>query len=442
MLPTLVTEIPGPRSRALAQELRRWESPQITYVCSEFPVFWESASDCLVADVDGNTFLDLCSGFGAAAIGHCHPRVVAAVRDQAERLFHGMGDVHPPAIKVELLRTLARLCPENLEQSILGTTGSESIEAALKTAVVATGRAGVIAFDGAYHGLTYGALAATARDYFRAPFRGQLGAFVCRAPFPCTPAEANSSLERVEAWLLRPPAGLPEVGAVVVEPIQGRGGIRIPPKGWLTALREICHQHGALLIADEIFTGFGRTGQWFASEVAPDILCVGKAMGGGFPISACVSTPEIMACWGESLGEARHTSTFLGHPLGCAAALATLREMEERRLVERVASLGEWLRPRLLALAEKHRCVAEVRGQGLMWGLELCNAEGNPDGVAARRVVIEALQRGIILLPAGDVGHVLELVPPYTITEEALEYALAVLDGCLGKTQGPSQTHV
>lgn len=428
MLPQIRTEVPGPRSRALAGELRRWESPNVTYVSPEFPVFWESAAGCLVTDVDGNVFLDLSAGFGAAAVGHTNPRVASAIQEQAGRLIHGMGDVHPPAIKVELQRTLARLCPGDLQQSILGTSGADSVEAALKTAALASGRPGVIAFRGAYHGLSYGALAATGREDFRAPFRRQLGRFVRHAAYPTTPAEAERSLAVLGGWLQAPPRGMPQIGAVLLEPIQGRGGIVIPPAGWFSALRETCHRAGALLIADEVFTGFGRTGRWFASEAPPDILCVGKAMGGGFPISACVSTPAIMAAWGPSQGEALHTSTFLGNPLGCAAALAAIAEIEERGLVARCAALGEWLRPRLEALHERRPAIHRVRGRGLMWGLELRDAAGRPDGTAANRAVLQALRRGVILLPAAPHGNVLELVPPYTITEEQLEFALGVLE--------------
>ncbi len=431
MFPEIRTEIPGPRSRALAGELRRWENPNITFVSPEFPVFWESASDCLVTDADGNVFLDLTSGFGAAAVGHGNARVVSAIREQAGRLIHGMGDVHPPVLKVDLLRTLARLCPGRLGQAILGSSGAESVEAALKTAVMATGHAGVIAFEGGYHGLTYGALDANGRADFRVPFREQLGGFTQHAGYPRTPGEAARVLEQIEAWLAQPPAGIPPVGAVLVEPIQGRGGIVLPPEGWFADLLSLCHRQGALLIADEIFTGFGRTGRWFASEAPPDILCIGKAMGGGFPISACVSTPEIMATWGESQGEALHTSTFLGNPLGCAASLAALAEIEERGLVERAAALGEWLRPRLYALRSRRPAIAEVRGRGLMWGLDLRDAAGRPDGALAGRVMIEALRRGVILLPAAPDGNVLELVPPYTITEAQLEFALAVVEECL-----------
>lgn len=431
MFPELHTEIPGPRSRQLARELRRWESPNITYVSPEFPVFWESAADCLVTDVDGNLFLDLSAGFGAAAVGHGNPRVVAAVQKQAVILMHGMGDVHPPAIKVELARTLARICPGERSQCILGSSGAESVEAALKTAAIASGKHGVIAFDGAYHGLTYGALCATSRMDFKQPFLPQLGQFVQHTPFPQTAEEATASLECIGSWLRQPPAGIPAVGAVIVEPFQGRGGIRVPPESWIADLHELCRRHEALLIADEIFTGFGRTGKWFASEGHADILCIGKAMGGGFPISACVASPEIMAAWGESQGEAIHTSTFLGNPLGCAAALAAIGEMESRGLVARSAALGEWLRPRLEALQAKQPAIGAVRGRGLMWGIDLRDAGGAPNGALANQVMLEALRRGVILLPAGANGNVLEMVPPYTITEAQLEFALDVLDACL-----------
>ncbi|MDH7569345.1 MAG: aspartate aminotransferase family protein [Armatimonadota bacterium] len=434
LFPRLRTTVPGPRSLSLATELRRWESPNITYVSPEFPVFWERAEGCLVTDVDGNVFLDLSAGFGAAAVGHSNPRVVAAIREQAGRLVHGMGDVHPPAVKVELQRTLARLAPGNLSQCILCTSGAESVEAALKTAMLATGRAGVVAFEGAYHGLTYGALALSGRSDFRAPFQPQLGRFVCRAPYPRNTAEAATALELLDRWLCQPPDGLPPIGAVVVEPIQGRGGVVVPPHGWFAQLKTLCGRHGALLIADEIFTGFGRTGAWFASEVPPDVLCIGKAMGGGFPIAACLATPEVMAAWGESTGEALHTSTFLGNPLGCAASLAAIAEIEERGLVARVDALGRWVHPRLEALRAACPAIAAVRGRGLMWGLELRNAAGIPDGAAARRAVLEALRRGVILLPAGPSGNVLELVPPYVITEEQLDFALSVLAEACGGT--------
>lgn len=417
MLPHLRTPIPGPRSRALAAELRRWESANVTFIDPDgrFPIFWESAKDCLVTDVDGNTFLDLTAAFGVAAVGHTNPRVAAAITAQSQKLIHGMGDVHPAAIKVELARRIAEKTPGDLGHCLFGSDGADAVEAALKTARLYTGKPGVLAFQGGYHGLTYGALAVTSRDHFRVPFAGQLPPFARHVPY--------CELDAVEAAL-----GDETIGAVIAEPIQGRGGIVAPPLGWLRGLRELCVARGVLLIADEIFTGWGRTGDWFGCDheaVIPDILCIGKAMGGGFPISACVARPDVMAAWGESRGEALHTSTFLGSPLGCAAALAAIAEMEERDLPGRAKRVGAHFKERLTELTARHPdSVAEVRGRGLMLGLRLASRE------TALGLVYDLLARGLIVLPAGA-GDVLEFVPPLTIAEEQIDWAVGQMDAAL-----------
>ncbi len=412
LLPHLVTPIPGPRSRELARRLRRAESPNVTYLAPDFPVFWEEARGCLVTDVDRNRFLDVTAAFGVASVGHSHPRVVAAVRAQAEKLLHGMGDVHPSEVKVRLCERIAALVPLPDAQVILGQNGGDAVEAALKTAMLATGRPGVLAFEGGYHGLTYGALDVTARADFRAPFRQQLGGFTRHLPYGC-------SLEEVRAHLAehRP-------GAVLAEPIQGRGGIVVPPPGWLRGLRGICSQTDTLLIFDEIFTGWGRTGAWFACDhegMVPDILCVGKAMGGGLPISACVASAGLMAAWGESTGEALHTSTFLGNPVACAAALAALDVLEEEDLPARAVRIGAVFTDGLCTLqAEFPEQIVSVRGRGLMLGLEF-DAPSR-----ALSLVPAALRAGLIVLPAGD-GRVLEFVPPLVIEEEQIAWCLATL---------------
>lgn len=417
-LPVLRTPVPGPRSRALAAELRRWESPNVTFVDPEgrFPIFWESAKDCLVTDVDGNTFLDLTAAFGVMAVGHTNARVARAIAEQSQKLIHGMGDVHPARLKVELARRIAEKTPGDLGHCIFGQNGGDAVEAALKTARLATGKSGVLAFHGGYHGLTMGALAVTSREDFRAPFAGQVPTFARRVVF----ADLDAVTEALRADS--------EIGAVLVEPIQGRGGIVEPPQGWLSGLRAICDRRGALLIADEIFTGWGRTGDWFACDhenVVPDILCVGKAMGGGFPISACVARPHVMAAWGESAGEALHTSTFLGSPLGCAAALAAIAEIEERALPNRARVMGNYFKERLTELAARHPDkIMEVRGRGLMLGLRLAARE------IALGLVLDLLERGLIVLPAG-VGDVLEFVPPLIIEREQIDWAIGEMDAAL-----------
>lgn len=432
-LPVLRTSIPGPRSLALAAELRRWESANVTYVDPDgrFPIFWESARDCLVTDVDGNTFLDLTAAFGVASVGHTNPRVANALAAQSATLIHGMGDVHPAAIKVELARKIAERTPGDLGHCVFGSDGADAVEAALKTARLATGKPGVLAFAGGYHGLTYGTLAVTSRDDFRAPFAGQVPAFARHVPYAEPRTCPTRCSECTQACLNRVDDALAggDVGAVVVEPIQGRGGIVVPPWGWLSGLRALCDTHGALLIADEIFTGWGRTGDWFACDhenVVPDILCVGKAMGGGFPISACVARPFVMAAWGPSRGEALHTSTFLGSPLGCAAALAAIAEMEERDLPNRARVTGAYFKEQLQALATRHPgAMAEVRGRGLMLGVRLSAAS------LALRLVYDLLARGVIVLPAGPLGDVLEFVPPLTIAREQIDWAVRQINDAL-----------
>ena len=416
LFPRLVTPVPGPRSRELARRLRRVESPNVTYLAPDFPVFWEEAKGCLVTDVDGNRFLDVTAAFGVASVGHSHPRVVAAVRAQAEKLLHGMGDVHPSEVKVRLCERVAELVPLPHPQVILGQNGGDAVEAALKTAMLATGRPGVLAFEGGYHGLTYGALDVTARADFRTPFQPQLGGFTRHLPYGCP-------LEHVRAHLTDHTPG-----AVLAEPIQGRGGIVVPPLGWLRGLREVCSETNTLLILDEIFTGWGRTGDWFACDhekVIPDILCVGKAMGGGLPISACVASTDLMASWGESTGEALHTSTFLGNPVACAAALAALDVLEEEDLPGRALQRGAVFAGGLHALqSEFPEQIAGVRGRGLMLGLEFVSPS------LALPLVPVALRAGLILLPAGD-GRVLEFVPPLVIEEEQIAWCLAVLQRLL-----------
>jgi 4-aminobutyrate aminotransferase-like enzyme len=400
-------------------------------------VFWEAAKGANVQDVDGNIYLDLTGAFGVSAAGHGPDGVVAGIQDQAGRLIHGMGDVHPPAVKVEFLEALAALGPWPHPRAILGSSGSEAVEAALKTALLATGRPGVLAFEGAYHGLTMGSLATTHREDFRGPFLSKVYSGVRFAPFPeydASEKDLRQNLDRVR-WLLREGDGGDEIGAVLIEPIQGRAGVRIPPPGYLQALAEVTWDAKALLIFDEIFTGLGRTGSLFAflqEGVVPDLLCLGKGLGGGLPLSACVGPDRIMDAWPPSRGEAIHTSTFLGNPLACASGLAFLKELKAQDLVERSGTLGEKLLESLRAATEGISQVVEVRGSGLFVGIELANPEsGRPLTGSAVRASTAALRRGLLLLPAGEKGHVLELSPPLVITEEQLDWAVPEVVGAV-----------
>ncbi len=386
-----------------------------------------------VVDVVGRKYVDWTAAFGVAAAGHSNRRVVEAGGKQMRRMLHAMGDVHPHALKAELVRVLSERTFERWTggavsgRTVFGTSGFEAVEMALKTAILATGRRGVIGFDRGYHGLGYGALNMTRRGLFRGPFLSQLGGFGESLPFPVTDEE----LERV-GQLLSARLGRGGVGAVLVEPVQGRGGVRVPARGFLRVLRSLCDQHGVLLVLDEVYTGFGRTGFWFACEqeaVVPDVLCLGKALTGGFPLSACVGRAEVMeAAWPPSEGEAMHTSTYLGHPVGCAMALAQIREIERLKLVEKTVLRGKELQVLLGSLeSEGGKLRFAVRGRGLMVGVQFIHRDGGPTGGTVMQVVKRMLERGYLLLPEGEAGEVLSLTPPLIISRSQLESAVQAL---------------
>lgn len=429
LMPALRSEIPGPESRALARRLAKVESRNVTAL-DPVPIFWERALGANLWDVDGNRFVDLTAAFGVANVGHAHPEVVRAISGQTESLLHGMGDVHPPRVKVELLERLVELYPKGganepaiAAHAVLSSSGSDAVETALKTALLATGRAGILAFEGAYHGLSLGALDCTWRSDFREPFLARLPQATYFARFP--------DLDHVER--IADETG-ESIGAVLVEPVQGRGGERVPPRDFLPGLRRICDERGWLLIIDEIYTGFGRTGRVFACDhegVIPDLLCVGKGLASGMPISACLGKREVFDAWPRSTGEALHTQTFLGHPASCAAALASLEVSAREGLAERSRHLGEKVLDRLRKRLEPCTRVRDVRGLGLMIGVE-CES-----GEIALDTTQRLLETGFVVLPSGDGGRVLSLTPPLSIGEDALDAACDAIVACLeGEAHG------
>ena len=438
-LPELITSPPGPASRAFADRLRAVESRNVTFVSDGWPLFWEEASGSNVRDADNNTYIDLTSAFGVALLGHSHPDVTAAVTKQANLLIHGMGDVHPPTAKLEFLERLARLAPWDSAKAVLATTGSEAVEIALKTAHLATGKPGVLAFEGGYHGLTPGSLAVTARADFRERFVDRTYNGVSFVPFPEPWREGGTSNEesliRVRDSLrIGAPNGDP-IGAVIVEPVQGRAGARLAPDGFMAELSVAAADAGALVIADEITTGLGRCGSMLAAEtvgLVPDLICIGKALGAGMPIAACLGPRSIMDSWPLSEGEAIHTSTFLGHPLSCAAASAALDVTVAERVPKRAADKGSSFLASLSQRLSGLPTVGDVRGLGLLIGIELVEPGGTTPltGVAAQ-IAKFAMKAGVLVLPAGDLGQVVELVPPVVLTTDQEMYAVDVLENAI-----------
>lgn len=427
MLPALSTPIPGPRSLALAERLKAVECRNTTLLGPDWPMFWERAEGVNVWDADGNRFLDMTSAFGVAGLGH--GATAAAARTQTETLVHAMGDVHPARLKVDLCEAISAITWERWTgekaKTLLGNSGFEAVEAALKTAVLATGRSSIVSFEGAYHGLGYGALLAAGIPWFREPFDGQLAHIDHRLPFPRTGDGASITAFR-EAL-----AGIDgkSIAAIIVEPIQGRGGMVVPHDEFLHELRDWCDANGALLVLDEIFTGFHRSGKLFACEwsgVVPDLICLGKALSGGFPISACTGSARVMDAWPETHGEALHTSTFLGNPLGCAMAIDALAKHSLPETAALVAETSRHLDEAISTLREIPG-VHSLRGRGLMRGIELRHPDGRPAGDKVVGLVTALLKKGLILLPDAPEGHVIALSPPFGVSRGEIDFAVSAI---------------
>jgi 4-aminobutyrate aminotransferase-like enzyme len=410
LLPRIETAPPGPRARQLCRDLDSYEAPGInTLGLGKDTVVWAEALGSNVLDVDGNRYLDLTAGFGVAAVGHRHPLVVSAIRRQTSKLVHGLGDVHAHPSRVQLARELCRRAPVDDARVYFAVSGADAVEIALETACLATGKPGVLAFDPAYHGLTLGALQVTSREEFRQPFLPLFHSWVRRLPFGC-PVETIAEL--IESH--------PDIGCVLLEPMVGREGLIPAPAGWIPGISDLCQRRGIALIADEIFTGLGRTGSWFAVEsegVRPDLLCCGKALAGGLPIGAVLGRQRLMEAWRGS-HEALHTATFVANPLSCAAALAVLEVLERQRLPDRAAGLGRVIAERTQDWSDLYGAVVEVRGLGLAWGIELSSA------AHADELREGMLGDGLLALVGGPEARVLQICPPLVITDRQLAFAL------------------
>ena len=412
----LRTEIPGPRSREIVERMRRVVASPLAVT---FPVVAGSARGATLTDVDGNTFIDFAGGVGCLNVGHSHPDVVAAAQEQLERFSHTDFTIVPYEVYVTLAERLAELAP------ISGPVKAAFFNA-VKFARLATRRSAVIAFEGAFHGRTYMSLSLTSKTR---PYKDGLGPFapeVYRLPFPneyrgITTAQALAALERAFAMQVAPDS----VAAIVVEPVQGEGGFVVAPPEFLAGLRRVCDRHGIVLVADEVQTGFARTGRFFACEhyeVEPDLICVAKSIAMGLPLSGVLGRAGIM--------DAGHVgavgSTYVGNPVAQAAALAVLDVIEDESLVERSAQLGETIRARMLAWQERWPAIGDVRGLGSMLALEFVSdgAARTPAPDLAHAVVEAALARGLLLITCGVFGNCIRVLVPLVVTDVELDEAL------------------
>jgi len=412
--------------------LQTYESRNVTFIADDgsWPIVWKKAKGVHVWDEAGKKYLDLTGAFGVAAAGHANPRVIRAGQKQLSELPHAMGDVHPHRQKGELARALSAITFERwgagFGKTIFSNSGFEAVESALKTARLATGKSRVIGFEGAYHGLGYGTLNVTHREYFRAAFRDQLREFGTFVKFPTNESELGQTQSSISELLLND-----EFSAILVEPIQARGGIIVPHPDFLPLLRQICDHYNLLLIVDEIYTGFGRTGEWFAcdhTQTVPDIVCLGKALTGGFPLSACIARAGLMDAWPPSTGEAIHTSTFMGHPVGCAMSIAQIKELKGKKLIAASRQKGKFLLKELSKLAScSDKLKIAARGVGLMAGIELRTLDDQPATQQSLEIIKKLLQRGFIFLPEGEYSNVISFTPPLTITQVQLKSSVAAL---------------
>ncbi len=369
--------------------------------------------------MEGRRYIDLCAGFGALPLGH-NSQALREVMAQYTNgdlppIEHGMGDVYPSQQKVLFLETIKKHLPKRFELGSVALSGGQAVEVAVKTAMLATKNRGFIVFDEGYHGLDLGILPLTSREDFRAPFEGWIdGSQVMRLPFGASSEEILDATQ-----ILKKTCGF---AAALVEPLQGRAGVRLPPSGWLEMMATTVHEASGLLILDEVFTGFGRIGSiTSSSECDADLVCFGKAIGGGFPISACFGTKRVMNAWPESTGEALHTGTFFGHPFSASVGYQTMQAIEQLGLVERSRSLGQKVINYIKDRCSNSTSVKDVRGVGLMIGIEF-----HQPGAAAQ-IMDDLRGKGVIVLPSGRDARVLSLTPALNIEEALLFEAIDII---------------
>lgn len=432
-VPDLRTPVPGPRAQALLDRDAKYTSPSYTRV---YPLVCARGSGAVIEDVDGNLFLDFTAGIAVNATGHCHPHVVAAITDQANKLLHMSGTDFYYQPQIDLAQKLGEAGSWPGSRRVFFTnSGAEALEAALKLARWHTKRSRALAFFGAFHGRTYGAMSLSGSKLVHRKGFAPLVPDIHHVPYPkgcgpCPDAASCDCVRQIEETVLRRTAPPEEVAAIFVEPIQGEGGYNVPPPGFLPALRQLCDRHGILLVVDEVQSGMGRTGKMFAVEhwgVQPDIICLAKGIASGLPLGAIIASEKVMN-WPPG----SHASTFGGNPVSCRAALATI-ELLESGYMANATERGEQLRQGLLRLKREHAEVGDVRGVGLMMAMDLVSSRDpyTPAPKTRDEMVQAAFERGLLLLGCGE--SAIRFCPPLCVSDSQVIRALEILAGLLSE---------
>ena len=434
--PKIKTELPGPKAKEILERDEKYISPSYT---RGYPLVAKVGRGMIVEDVDGNTFYDFAAGIAVCATGHSHPHVVEAIKKQSDMLIHMSGtDFYYPE-QVNLAQKLAEITPGDFAKKVFFcNSGAESVECGLKLARWYTRKVKMIAFLGAFHGRTMGALSLTASKSLQkerfAPFVPEVihvpYAYCYRCAFGQTYGECNFECVLHIEYYLEKLAPSSDVAALFAEPIQGEGGYIVPPPEYFGKLKKLCEENEILLVDDEVQAGFGRTGKMFAIEhwgVVPDIMCMAKGIASGMPLGACVASSEIMS-WPPGA----HASTFGGNPVSCAASLATI-DLLKKGLIENAAKVGAFMLKRLKEMQEKYEIIGDVRGKGLMVATELVKNKKTkePAKKEVEKIIFDAWRNGVLLLPCGKNG--IRFIPPLVVTEEVVDFALDVFEGAIKK---------
>ncbi|HEY9784085.1 MAG TPA: aspartate aminotransferase family protein [Candidatus Obscuribacterales bacterium] len=435
------------KSKASTTNSKEWLTKDATYLAPAyarcFDLVAERAEGTYIYDLEGNRFIDFTMGIGVNNVGHCHPEVVKATTEQIGKLIH-CSSVTRHTMNIRLAEKIADIAPGRLDCVFLNNSGGEAVDAAVKMARYVTGRPNIVSFTGAFHGRTLLATAlTTAKAHYREGY-DPLPSGIYQIPYPyCLRCPVNQVpgkcelecfelVERLFDYQVKPQT----VAAIIMEPVLGEGGYVVPATGYtkqngfMKRLRQLCDEHGILLIFDEVQSGFGRTGKWFACQhwdVEPDVMIVAKGIASGFPMAGIISRKELMDKW--TVG--RHGSTYGGNPVACAAALASIKVIEEGKLLDNATRMGEYLQARLGELAKRYPFIGEVRGLGLMIGVEVVDEKGKADGARLSRLVDACFQRRLLLLDCGSKDHIIRFIPPLNVTKEQIDDALQVFEQAL-----------